>query len=126
MDDLVSVTVLHSTDNLLEKLPALVFCQFAVGHNIVKQFLSGIFQHHDDLARRCDDGIQLDDVWVAQELQVLNLSLDASSHISRDQLASRYNFQSDLLLADFMDGQFDLAKRALSKRLYDFVLSKAL
>jgi hypothetical protein len=104
------VTVLDSAHDLLEELSGLMLGELAVGDNVVEELLSRVLQNHDDLAWRRDDSIQLDDVWVPQELQVLDLSLDTASHISRDQLAPRYDFQSHLLLADLMYSQFHLAE----------------
>ena len=63
---------------------------------------------------------------MSQELQILYLAFDASSHISIDQLAPGDDLQGHLLAADLMHRQLDLAKGSLSERLDNIVLAEPL
>ncbi len=65
---------------------------------------------------------QLDDMWVAQQLQILNLALDATSHVTSHQSLAVDDLQSDLLATDLVGGQLDLAERALTQGLDNGVL----
>ena len=66
MHNVMDVTVLDSTDHLLEKAPRLVLlhlresapartithASLALGDNVVEELLSCILHHHDDVCRR--------------------------------------------------------------------------
>lgn len=59
---------------------------------------------------------------MSEELQVLNLSLDSTGHISTDQLSPAYRLHCDLLLGDLMPSQLDLPEGAFPNILNELVL----
>lgn len=61
-----------------------------------------------------------------QQLQVLNLAFDSSSHVAADELFSGDNLESNLLAGAAVYGKLDLAKGALAEGLDDVVLADAL
>jgi hypothetical protein len=63
---------------------------------------------------------------VSEELQVLDLSLNPSGHITANEFLSGNNLQGDLLLGDSVYCQLDLAKGAFSEGLNDLVSPNAL
>jgi hypothetical protein len=69
---------------------------------------------------------QLNDMRMPQQLQVLDLALYPAGHVSGHQPLPVDNLQGDLLAADLVRRQLDLAERALAQRLHDCVLSQAL
>jgi hypothetical protein len=77
-------------------------------------------------ARTAWCGLQLDDVRVPQQLQILDLALDAACHIARHQALAVDDLQGDLLATDLVGGQLDLAKGALTQSLHDSVLAQTL
>lgn len=84
---------------------------------------------HMNQSRRYAGGssyAQLDDVWVPQQLQILNLTLYPASHVSCHQPFPVYDLESNLLPADLMCCKLDFAKGALSQRLDNGVLPQAL
>lgn len=58
--------------------------------------------------------VQLYNVGVTQKLKVLDLSFDSPGHIATDELLSRDDFESDLLLGNSMDRELDLSERPFS------------
>ena len=110
-----------SANNLLKEPPRFGLGHPAVLDQIIKKFTTGIFQHHDNLLRRRNDRIQLDDMRMPQQLQVLYLPLHSPRHIPRDQLLARYDFERDLLLRHLVRRELDLAKGALAQGLDDIV-----
>lgn len=67
----------------------------------------------------CD--IQLDNMRVSQELQIFDLALDATSHVSADELLSGDDLERDLLAGAIMNSQLDLSEGALAECLDDLV-----
>ena len=57
---------------------------------------------------------QLDDMWVAEQLQVLDLALDAAGHVAADKLLPRDDLEGDLLASAPVDSQLDLSKGTLA------------
>lgn len=55
MNNFMSVTVFHSTDNLLEKLSCVSFFQLTLVDDVVEEFRARVFQDHDDIGRCGDD-----------------------------------------------------------------------
>ena len=124
MDNLVAMTVLYRADDLLEHLPGFLLVQTTMLDDVVKQLHWGILQDHDDVLLVHDDGVELDDVWMSQELQVLNFPFHSSRHVATDQLPSRNDLHGDLLTRYLVTGQFDLAERAFSELANLFVLGE--
>jgi len=85
-----------------------------VVENVLEQFPAGIFQHHDDLLGGRYNRVELDDVGMAQQLQVLNLAFYTAGHVARDKLLTRDDLEGDLLAADFVYGQLHFAEGAFS------------
>lgn len=54
--------------------------------------------------------LQLDDVWMSEQLQILDLALDPASHIPADELLPGNDLESNLLASAPMDGQLHFAK----------------
>lgn len=146
VDNLVSVAVFDGAYNLLEELSGLCLLQFTVVDDVVEQFAACVFEDHDDLGRRCYDGIargakvsmkmrqarlqandvQLDDVGMAQQLQILNLTLDPACHVSGDEPLAIDDLEGNLLAADLVGGQLDLAEGALAEGADNGILAEAL
>lgn len=74
----------------------------------------------------CTLYVQLDDVGVPEQLQVLDLALNAAGHVSGDEALAIDDFQRHLLAADLVRGQLDLAEGALAEGAYNGVLAEAL
>lgn len=68
---------------------------------------------------------QLDNVGVPKQLQISNFPLDPPSHVPVDQFLPRNDLQGDLLTRNLVDGELDLAERALTEGFYDGVLPHA-
>ena len=126
VDDLVAVAILDGTQHLLEEAAGLLLGHAAVGDDVVEQLAAGVLEHHDDLVGGLDDGVQLDDVGMAQELEVLDLALDAADHVAADELFARDDLEGDLLAGAAVHGQLDLAEGALAQSADDVVLAHAL
>lgn len=62
--NLVSMTVFHCSDNLLEKPSGFILRHLSPLHNVVKELLARVLNHHDDFVPRFDHVVELDDMWV--------------------------------------------------------------
>lgn len=122
----MSVAIFHGANDLLKQFPGFCFAQPAMLDNVIEQLHRDIFQHHTDFGLCRDDSVQLDYVWMAQELKVLNLSFDAASQVSTDQLAPVDDFHGHLLPGNAVSRELDLAERALSNISYQLVLIQPL
>ena len=60
-------------------------------------------------------GLQLDDMWVSQQLQILKLSFNSACHIPADQFPPTDNFHGYFLSCHFMLRELDFAKRAFTQ-----------
>lgn len=60
--------------------------------------------------------LQLDNMWMPEQLQVLNLSFYSTSHVSTNQLPPTYDLHRNLLSSHLVLRQFDLAEGALAQR----------
>lgn len=54
--------------------------------------------------------LQLDDVWMSEQLQILDLALDTASHVPADELLPGNDLESNLLTSAPMHGQLHFAK----------------
>jgi len=70
--------------------------------------------------------IQLDNVRVPQQLQILDLAFYPARHVPRHKPLTVDDLEGDLLTADLVRGQLDLAKGTLTKGADYGVLSQAL
>ena len=101
MNHIVSVAIIHSTDNLLEESPSILLLQFAVLDDVVKQFPArDVLHYHEDVRGGADDLVQLDDVGMTEQLQVLDFSSDLSDNVKildlLPKITSRYRSYSTL------------------------------
>ena len=97
----------------------------AVLNDVVEELAAGKLENHDDLGGRLDYGIQLDDVRMAQQLQVLDLPLNASLHVARLQVLAGDDLEGDLLAGSLVNGQLHLAEAAFAQSLDDLVLAQS-
>jgi hypothetical protein len=58
---------------------------------------------------------QLDNVWVSQQLQILNLSFNSARHVTTDELLSRNDLQGYLLVRRSVNSELHLTEGTLSK-----------
>ncbi len=66
--------------------------------DVVEEFSSrDVFHDHKDVRWGGDDLVQLDDVRMAKELQVLDLTPDLSHHVQRLNLLAVEDFDSHLV-----------------------------
>ena len=124
MYNLVSVAVLDRAYYLLEELASLVLLESAMIYDVIEEFSACKLQNHDDLFWCCYDRVEFDDMRMSQQLKILNLSFDTSSHVSSDKLASSDYLESHLLSADLMSSQLDFTKGTLAECLDDFILTQ--
>src|SRR5687768_9597359 len=137
MDNFVPMAVLHSAYHLLKKSPGLGLLEPAILDDIIKKLAACEFEHHDNLGlrlyyrvpvglsplawgvnwrhRRRHGGrprhVQLNNVGMSQQLEIFNLSLDPTSHVTADELLPGDDLERDMLPRAVVDGQLDLAKR---------------
>ena len=97
VDDLVPMTILDRTDDLLEKPPGLMFLHPSLVHYILEQLLPGIFYHHDNVRGRGDDLVEFDDVRMSQDFEVLDLPFYAGGHVHVLDLAAVDDLHGDLV-----------------------------
>ena len=77
-------------------------------------------------ARLQANDVQLDDMRMAQQLQILNLTLDPACHISGDEPLAVDDLEGDFLAADLVGGQLDLAEGALAQGADNGILAETL
>lgn len=75
---------------------------------------------------RSSRNAQFDNVGMSQQLQVLDLALDAADHVPRQELPARDGLQGDLAAAGLVNGQPDLPEGAFTEVLDDLILVEAL
>jgi hypothetical protein len=81
VDDAVRVAVLDARYDLLEEATRLVLEQPPVRHDVLEELPARHVLHdHEDVRRCLDHLIQLDDVWVPEQLQDLDLAPDLLVH----------------------------------------------
>lgn len=97
MNNLVSMTILNGTDDLLEKPPGLTLLHPSLVHYILEQLLPRIFYHHDDIRGRGDDFVELDDVRMSQDFEVLDLTFYAGGHVHVLDLPAVDDLHGDLV-----------------------------
>ena len=93
---------------------------------VMTVYLQRVSTQHVEGEQRQKTDVQLDDVRVSQQLQILDLALDPARHVSRHQPLAVDDFERDLLAADLVRGQLDLAKGALAEGADYRVLAQAL
>lgn len=125
MYNLVAMAVLDGADDLLEELACAVLGHLAMVDDVVEQLRTSILEDHDNLCRCSDDGEELDDVRMSQELQILDLPLDSAGHVASDEFAAGDDLEGDLLAGGLVDGELDLAEAALAERLEELILAQA-
>lgn len=126
MDNLVTMAVLDGADYLLEELAGLCLSHGTMIDNVLEELGAGVLEDHDDLDWSSDDGVEFDNVWVAEELKVLNLSLDSAGHVTSHELSAGDDFEGNLLASNLVHCQLHLAKGALAESPQDLVLAKTL
>lgn len=70
--------------------------------------------------------VQLDDMGVAEELEIFNLSFDSSSHVAADELLAGDDLEGDLLAGAVVNSKLDFAKGAFAEGAKDLVGADAL
>lgn len=58
--------------------------------------------------------VQLNNVWVPQQLKIFNFALDTAGHVSADELFSRDDLESNLLASALMNGQPHFPERTFA------------
>lgn len=106
MDNLVSMTILDRTDDLLEEPPGLMFLHPALVHYILEQLLPGIFYHHDNVRTRGDNLVEFDDVRMSQDFEVLDLTFHAGGHVHVLDLAAVDDLHGDLVAGHRVSGHY--------------------
>lgn len=87
------MTELHPGEDLLEEPPGPFLCQLSVLDDVVEQLSArDVLHDHEDVGRGGDDLVQLDDVWVTEQLEVLDLSSDLADHVEALDLLSVQDF----------------------------------
>mmetsp|Transcript_7285 Transcript_7285/g.26071 ORF Transcript_7285/g.26071 Transcript_7285/m.26071 type:complete len:273 (+) Transcript_7285:1135-1953(+) len=123
---LVEVAVLNARHNLLEDVPCLVLRQPALLDNVVEELAAGrVLRHHEDVRRRADDLVQLDDVRVPEALQVLDLAPHLLIHVKRANLVAVQDLHRHLVLGDLVLAELDFAEAANAQVLRQAVRADA-
>jgi len=112
--NLVAVTIFDSAYDLLKQFPSFGFSQPTMLDDVIEQFHRYVFEHHVNVGLGGDDCVELDDVGMPKQLEILDLSFDATSHISTDQLSTVDRLHGNLLTSDLVPRELDLAKRAFT------------
>ncbi len=77
------MTIVDTIHNLMEKTNCIAFLDASMGHNIIKQFTTrGIAHDEENILGRIHNLIQLDDIWMVDLLEDVNLTRH-TFHISR-------------------------------------------
>ena len=97
MNNLMPMTILDRTNNLLKKPPRLILLHPPLVHDILKQLLPRIFNDHDDIRRGGDHFVELDDVRMTEDFEVLDFSFDAGGHLHVLDLAAVDYFHGDFV-----------------------------
>lgn len=111
MHDLVPVAVLDSAYDLLEEATGLIFGHAASLNNVLEELAASELNDHYDIGGRRDDFIELDDVWVTEELQVLDFALHSAAHVHRRNLPSIDDFHGDTVSRQRVCGNYGSKKR---------------
>lgn len=124
--DATLVNVLDTRDQLLIHAAGCLLVQALVRHNVVKELsILAVLHDQEKLTFSFNDFKQLDHVRVTDFLQNLDLSrypLDVL--LVLDPRLLQY-LNCHLLVRERMDGQLNLAERALTKRLAEDVVAEA-
>ncbi|PLN78809.1 hypothetical protein BDW42DRAFT_174170 [Aspergillus taichungensis] len=126
VDDLVAMAVLHGADDLLEELAGLGVVAAAPLDEVVEQLALGVLEDHDDVGLGGDDGVEFDDVGMAQQLQVLDLAFDAAHHVAGKELAPGDDLEGDLPATGLVNRQLHLAKGAFAQNPDGLILIQPL
>ena len=81
--DLVLVAVVCGRDDLLKEAARFAFRQAPVVDNVLEQLAARVLEDHDNVRRRRDDLVELDDMGVAEHAQELDLALDPPADVHR-------------------------------------------
>ena len=81
--DLVLVAVVCGLDDLLKKAACFAFRQAPVVDNVLEQLATRVLEDHDNVRRRRDDLVELDDMGMAEHAQELDLALDPPADVHR-------------------------------------------
>lgn len=116
MADLDLVDVLDAGDNLLHEATRLLFLQALPFDDVVEQFTSaGILHDQEQLARRLDNLVKLDDVRVTNYLQNVDLSGHPVNIRLVFNLVFLKNLNSYFFACDKMRAEAHLSERSLTK-----------
>jgi len=138
VNDVVPMAVLDSGDDLLEESARVALLQLQNAHislaitylqynagpshylavldNVVEELsATDVLHDHEDVGGRRDDLIQLDDVGVAEELQILDLPPDLSHHVQALNLLPIQDLDGDLVARHLMETHCE-ARRASTPR----------
>lgn len=96
MHNLMPMTILDCTNNLLKKPPRLGLLHPSLVDDILEQLLPRIFDDHDNVRTGGDHLVELDDMGMSQDFEVLDLSFDAGGHLH----------VLDLAAVDYLHGYF--------------------
>ena len=115
MDDIELVEILDTSDDLMEELASLRLLHSLVGHDIVKQ-LSTLSVLHDkvQLFRSLDDLVKLDNIWMSDHFQDVNLTSNSLNVMHILYLILFKNFYCNFFSGQIMNPKFDFSKSALS------------
>jgi hypothetical protein len=118
MDNVHEVDLIQPCYDLVEEPASLFLWHPATCHNVVEQFTTAAILHDQvELPRSFNDLIQLDHMWMPDELEDMNLASDPL-HISyiHDAFLLQY-LHSNLLTSENVSSQLHLTKGSLANGL---------
>lgn len=132
MNNHVTMAIINAGNDLLKEFPCLRFLQFALFHDVIEKFtatdelkkklkicnnllaLSKTHLHdHEDIRGRWDDLIELNYVRMSKQLQILNFTTNFSHNIERFDLLSIEDFNSYLMLCDYVFTDLHFSKGSI-------------
>lgn len=117
MHDHVTMAVVYAGDDLLKEPASFRFLQLPIVDDVIEQLATADVLHdHKDVGRRRDDLVQLDDVRMAEELQILDFTPDLAHHIETLDLLTIQYLDRHLVLRHLMLTDLDLSERSRAER----------
>ena len=110
--------------DLLEELARLVLVELAVLDNVIEELAARhVLHHHENVTGRVDHLIELDDVRVAEELEILYLAAYLADHVERLDLVAVEYLDGDRVAGELMQRLLHLAEAARAQRLEQYVVA---
>ena len=114
MYDVELVQVCDSANEMLEVPACLLFIQFGVPHDVVEEFpVFDVLHDEEKVLGGFDYLVELDDAWVPDQFQDVDLSRNPLYVSDVDDLLLYQDLDGDFLARESVRAEFDLAESAL-------------